>query len=183
LPVPFNLRDYTCSPKQNERENANLTRDQHGVNRQHDQIPKEVNLMAVIEIKHYKEKTNGSKPHKIVKIPVQNSTKEITIDEKDYDELERLGAFPPYIHMQDNIYVRMGKPDPKRPYQSRLVSLARLILDSDQGHRVSYLDNDCFNLRRSNLIKIAGSAKYSARAMLMPFHKRNKPQINHIHYN
>ncbi len=121
--------------------------------------------MTFYEIFHAFE--NG---RKIVVVPLSNSKRTVKLYETDYNELVVLGVGLPWKWMQETVYVRSNNQN---------ISIARLIVDADKGQRVSYLDGDPTNLTRPNLIRIAASSKYRARARIARSFRRNEPQIKH----
>src|SRR2546425_2774895 len=89
----------------------------------------------------------------VVKVKLANSKVKATVDRADYEELMQLGVSPRWIFAQGQVCVTQKR---------RPVSVARMILDAGEGHKVRFLDQNQLNLRRSNLALDVGTGKYRA---------------------
>jgi hypothetical protein len=110
---------------------------------------------------------------KIVVVPLKNCERKVRVLEGDYEELESLGCGLPWKWNQEQVLIRDGTRD---------INVARLIVDAKPGYRVSFANGDATDLRRHNLVTIAGPAQYRARDLIQraPRFKRNPPQIRHV---
>jgi hypothetical protein len=108
---------------------------------------------------------------RIVEVPLSNSLLKAKLYEKDYAELVALGAGLPWKYTQDQVVVRNNNKN---------INVARLIMDADKGTKISFADGNTRNLCRSNLIRIAGSAKYRAKDQLARMFKRNLVEVRNI---
>lgn len=95
---------------------------------------------------------------KIVVVPLSNSYLKAKLYEKDFAELVEFGAGLPWKFTQGQVVVRNNNKN---------VNVGRLIVDADKGAKISFVDGNPVNLCKSNLIRIAGSAKYRARDQLV----------------
>ena len=120
--------------------------------------------MNVHEISH----RTGTDENKTVIVPLSNSALKVTLFEADYAELAMLGVGLPWRFSQGQVIVTNA---------GKRLNVARLILDADKGTKISFLDGDTRNLCRSNLIRIAGPARYRARDQLQRSFKRDVAEI------
>jgi hypothetical protein len=123
--------------------------------------------MNILEIRH-SEDDEGTRT---VEVPLKNSNLKAELYEQDYAELVALGAGLPWHFKQNQVVVW------KNP---KSINIARLILDADKGVKVSFLDSNSRNLRRSNLIRVAGSSKYRSRDQLEPTFRSKIIEERHI---
>ena len=123
--------------------------------------------MNILEIRHSTDHAGT----RIIEVPLKNSDLKAKLFEQDYAELVALGAGLPWHFKQGQVVVW------KNP---KSINIARLILDADKGVKVSFLDGNTRNLCRSNLIRIAGSAKYRTRDQLTPTFRRAIIEERHI---
>jgi hypothetical protein len=123
--------------------------------------------MNILEIRH----SEDDEAARFVEVPLKNSYLKAKLYEHDYAELVALGAGLPWHFKQNQVVVW------KNP---KSINIARLILDADKGVKVSFLDGNTRNLSRSNLIRIAGSAKYRARDQLTHAFRRTMVEERHV---
>jgi hypothetical protein len=107
---------------------------------------------------------------KLVHVPVLYTPHRAVLEEHDFDKLIRIGVSPPYRFHQGQVVHRCN---------GRNIALSRLIYDCDKGYKIILLDQDQFNLRRSNLVRSPGSSKHRARDLLVREFKRFKPELKH----
>lgn len=110
--------------------------------------------MNIYEIAH----SHDDKGNNIVEVPLQNSKLKVRLYEQDYTELVELGAGLPWQFQQSQVVIWRN---PKR------LNIARILMDADKGIKISFADGNSRNLRRDNLIRVAGSAKHRARDQLV----------------
>jgi hypothetical protein len=119
-----------------------------------------------VEVKHRNEDGN-----KIVELQLKNSG-HCVLEESAFDLLMSLGIVPILTVVEGSVVCRSG---------NRHVCIARLLLDCGVNETVRYLDNNRKNLRRSNLIKLGGSAKYQARAQIFKKYEKRVHQLRHVY--
>jgi hypothetical protein len=88
---------------------------------------------------------------------LSNSHLRVRLHEKDYRDLEDLGAGLPWKLVQGQIVVRNNNKN---------LNVARLIVDAGKGIKVWFADRDTTNLRKSNLIKTPGNGLHRTRDQL-----------------
>lgn len=71
--------------------------------------------------------------HRIVIVPLSNSTRKVKLLDKDYNELVKLCVGLPWKWAVGQVWVRNG---------GRNVAIARLLLDADKGEVIRYLDKN-----------------------------------------
>ena len=101
--------------------------------------------------------TKDEEGREIAIIPLATSTRPIRMWLSDFKELLAIGLKPPFHYIQGNIYKRFPKTR---------IAISRLILDADKHTQVRYLDGDCGNLVRDNLVREPGAGLYGARDRL-----------------
>jgi hypothetical protein len=119
----------------------------------------------------YKIDPNGER---IVVVPLSNSHLNAKVIEKDYNELDSLGAGLPWKLVQGQIVVRNNNKN---------LNVARLIVDAGAGVKVWFIDGDTLNLCRSNLIKTSGNGLHRTREQLEdPAYSQFKKKRTHGEY-
>jgi hypothetical protein len=117
-----------------------------------------------VTVKHY-AKNNKS----LVDVPLGRGGF-ATIEEKDFNELMKLGVSPVWRVKDDTICVSVGRNS---------IPIGRILLSLDKGQCLRYLDHDSKNLVRSNLVVKNGMSKYNARDMLTDEFKNHRHEIIH----
>jgi hypothetical protein len=109
----------------------------------------------------------------IVLVPLVNSDGKAILYQEDFNKLIALGLDPRWRINQGQVYVR-GK---------KKISIARLILDTQEHERVSYRDKDPLNLRRNNLGNRPGRGTEKTRDIISPATKPTHVTLKHVFNN
>jgi hypothetical protein len=111
--------------------------------------------------------TNG-----YVKIKLQNVPDYVLFDEEGFQCLLDLGIVPLFNDVQGAVMCRSN---------SRNIPVGRLLLDCQKNQAVRYLDFNIRNLRKSNLVKLGGAAKFAARSQITKNFERKVFQLRHVY--
>lgn len=105
----------------------------------------------------------------IVKVPLGGLGvgRHATLYQEDYDFLRRYGVL---FH---NWFINAPQVVSFRTKGGHIVSVARILMECEGGHRVRYLDGDGTNLRRDNLRVVSGKGKHSDIDRLISSMKRS----------
>jgi hypothetical protein len=96
----------------------------------------------------------------------------IAMDEESLEFLLALGIVPIFTVVQETVFCRSG---------GRNIGVGRLLLDCGVNQAVRYLDFNIKNLRRSNLVKLGGSAKFAARSQISKEFDKRVYQLRHVY--